>query len=221
MFNLAYSVQKMDTNRTVCSNLRNPVGGERYSVLKANTHSGGKAHTFCRPAEWRWPWNGMFSTDEPQGGNCAGQLPGIETPTRRRTECLGWMVAQQESAELAKRLIQDTCGKQNIVPGQLTIHADRGSSMTSKPVAFLLAHLGITKTHSRPHVSDDNPFSESQFRTFKYRPDFPDRFGSIQHSREFGQQFFLWYNQQHRHSSLGLLTPAVVHYGQAPHVRAQ
>lgn len=134
---------------------------------------------------------------------------------------VGWMAAHQESAELAKRLIQDTCTKQNIVPGQLTIHADRGSSMTSKPVAFLLADLGITKTHSRPHVSDDNPYSESQFRTLKYRPEFPDRFGSLQHSREFGQQFFLWYNQQHRHSGLGLLTPAVVHYGQAPHVRAQ
>jgi putative transposase len=134
---------------------------------------------------------------------------------------VGWMVAHQESAELAKRLIQDTCVKQNIVPGQLTIHADRGSSMTSKPVAFLLADLGITKTHSRPHVSDDNPYSESQFRTLKYRPEFPDRFGSLQHSRAFGQQFFLWYNQQHCHSGLGLLTPAVVHYGQAPQVRAQ
>lgn len=134
---------------------------------------------------------------------------------------VGWMVAQQESAELAKRLIQDTCGKQNIVPGQLTIHADRGSSMTSKPVAFLLADLGITKTHSRPHVSDDNPYSESQFRTLKYRPEFPGRFGSLQHSRAFGQQFFLWYNQQHRHSGLGLLTPAVVHYGQAPQVIQQ
>ena len=134
---------------------------------------------------------------------------------------VGWMVAHQESAELAKRLIQDTCAKQNIVPGQLTLHADRGSSMTSKPVAFLLADLGITKTHSRPHVSDDNPFSESQFRTLKYRPEFPDRFGSLQHSRAFGQQFFLWYNQQHHHSGLGLLTPAVVHYGQAAHVRAQ
>lgn len=134
---------------------------------------------------------------------------------------VGWMVAHQESAELAKRLIHDTCAKQNIVPGQLTLHADRGSSMTSKPVAFLLADLGITKTHSRPHVSDDNPYSESQFRTLKYRPEFPDRFGSLQHSRAFGQQFFSWYNQQHRHSGLGLLTPAVVHYGQAPQVRAQ
>jgi putative transposase len=134
---------------------------------------------------------------------------------------VGWMVAHQESAQLAKRLIQDTCCKQNIVAGQLTIHADRGSSMTSKPVAFLLADLGITKTHSRPHVSDDNPYSESQFRTLKYRPEFPDRFGSIQDSRTFGQHFFSWYNQEHRHSGLSLLTPAMVHYGQAPQVIEQ
>src|SRR5437870_2986169 len=128
---------------------------------------------------------------------------------------VGWMVAHQESAELAKRLLQDTCAKQNIVPGQLTIHADRGSSMTSKPVAFLLADLGVTKTHSRPHVSDDNPYSESQFRTLKYRPDFPDRFGSIQDSRAHSQLFFSWCNAEHRHSGIGLLTPAMVHYGQA------
>lgn len=131
---------------------------------------------------------------------------------------VGWMVADQESSQLAKRLIQDTCLKQNIVPGQLTIHADRGSSMTSKPVAFLLADLGITKTHSRPHVSDDNPYSESQFRTLKYRPDFPARFGSIQDSRSFSQSFFAWYNHEHRHSGLGLLSPTVVHHGQAPQV---
>ena len=134
---------------------------------------------------------------------------------------VGWMVAPGESAELAKRLIQDTCQKQRIVQGQLTIHADRGSSMTSKPVAFLLADLGVTKTHSRPHVSDDNPYSESQFRTMKYRPEFPQRFGSIQDSRAFGQQFFSWYNYEHRHSGLGLLTPAMVHYGQAPRVLEQ
>jgi len=130
----------------------------------------------------------------------------------------GWMVAQRESAELAKRLIRDTCQKQHIQPGQLIIHADRGSSMTSKPVAFLLADLGVTKTHSRPHVSDDNPYSESQFRTMKYRPEFPDRFGSIQDSRVFCQRFFRWYNDQHRHSGLALLTPAAVHYHEAPSI---
>ena len=103
---------------------------------------------------------------------------------------------------------------------QLTIHADRGKVMTSKPVAFLMADLGVTKTHSRPYVSDDNPYSESQFRTLKYRPDFPDRFGCIQDSRAFCQQFFHWYNQEHRHSGIGLLTPAMVHFGQAPAVLA-
>jgi putative transposase len=129
---------------------------------------------------------------------------------------VGWMVADGESSELAKRLIADTCGKQEIAPGKLTIHADRGSSMTSKPVAFLMADLGITKTHSRPHVSDDNPYSESHFRTLKYRPGFPERFGSLQDARSFSQEFFAWYNDQHRHSGLGLLSPAVVHYGLAP-----
>ena len=134
---------------------------------------------------------------------------------------VGWMVAMRESAELAKLLIQESCEKQNIQPGQLTLHADRGTSMRSKPVAFLLADLGVTKTHSRPHVSDDNPYSESQFRTMKYRPEFPDRFGCLQDSRAFSQGFFRWYNQEHRHSGLGLLTPAMVHHGQAQRVLRQ
>ena len=132
---------------------------------------------------------------------------------------VGWMVAHRESAALAERLIGETCEKQRIKPGQLTLHADRGSSMTSKPVAFLLADLGVVKTHSRPHVSNDNPFSESQFKTMKYRPEFPDRFGSVQDSRAFGQVFFHWYNTEHHHSGLGFLTPAVVHYGLADAVR--
>ena len=133
----------------------------------------------------------------------------------------GWMVAMRESAELAKRLIEESCAKQNIQPGQLTLHADRGTSMSSKPVAFLLADLGVTKTHSRPHVSDDNPYSESQFRTLKYRPEFPDRFGCIQDSRAFCQGFFRWYNEEHRHSGLALLTPAMVHYGQTARIHEQ
>jgi putative transposase len=127
---------------------------------------------------------------------------------------VGWMIAHRESAVLAERLIRETCEKQNIQSGQLTIHADRGSSMTSKPVALLMADLGITKTHSRPHVSDDNPYSESQFKTLKYHPTFPERFGSIEDGRAFCQQFFPWYNTEHRHSGIGLLTPATVHYGQ-------
>ena len=129
---------------------------------------------------------------------------------------VGWMVATRETAELAKRLIADTCDKQNIQPGQLTVHADRGSSMTSKPVAFLMADLSVTKSHSRPYVSDDNPYSESHFRTLKYRPDFPERFGCIQDARAFCQDFVTWYNEEHRHSGIELLTPSMVHHGQAP-----
>ena len=133
---------------------------------------------------------------------------------------VGWMIAPHESAALAERLIAETCAKYGIAPGQLTLHADRGGAMRSKPVALLLADLGVVKTHSRPYVSNDNPFSEAQFRTLKYCPQFPDRFGSIEDGRAFGQEFFRWYNQDHRHSGLGFLTPAVVHFGQADVVRA-
>ena len=133
---------------------------------------------------------------------------------------VGWMLAPRESATLAERLIADTCAKHDIQPGQLTIHADRGGPMRSKPVALLLADLGVTKTHSRPHVSNDNPFSEAQFRTLKYCPQFPDRFGSIEDGRVFCQSFFRWYNHEHHHSGLGFLEPAVVHFGQAAAVRA-
>jgi putative transposase len=130
------------------------------------------------------------------------------------------MLAPHESAALAERLIAETCAKHGIQPGQLTLHADRGSSMRSKPVALLLADLGVTKTHSRPQVSNDNPFSEAQFKTLKYCPQFPERFGSIEDGRAFGQAFFRWYNHEHRHSGLGFLTPAVVHFGRAATVRA-
>jgi putative transposase len=128
---------------------------------------------------------------------------------------VGWTIAHCEQQALAKNLIEQSCIKQGIVPGQLTIHADRGPSMKSKVVAQLLADLGVTKTHSRPHVSNDNPYSESQFKTLKYCPAFPDRFGSIQDSRSFCQDFFPWYNKEHRHCGIGLMTPETVHYGRA------
>jgi Transposase and inactivated derivatives len=133
----------------------------------------------------------------------------------------GWMLAHSESAKLAEALLASTVAKQGIGPGQLTIHADRGSSMVAKPVAFLLADLGVTKSHSRPHTSNDNPFSESQFRTLKYRPDFPERFGSYQDAHAFCGRFFAWYNDDHRHSGIGFHTPADVHYGRAELVRAR
>ncbi len=120
---------------------------------------------------------------------------------------VGWMVAHRERASLAERLIAATCTRQGIVPGQLTVHADRGSSMTSKPVALLLADLGVTKTHSRPHVSNDTPYSESQFKTLKHRSEFPDRVGSIEYARALCGDLFHWYNHEHHHVGLGLFTP--------------
>ena len=128
---------------------------------------------------------------------------------------VGWMIAEAERASLATRLIEETYAKQAIEPAQLTIHADRGTSMASKPVAFLLADLGVTKTHSRPHTSNDNPFSESHFKTLKYRPDFPDHFDTIGQGRGFCRTFFSWYNFDHRHSGIAFLTPNVVHHGLA------
>jgi len=129
--------------------------------------------------------------------------------------CVGWTVQHRESAQIAEALIAQACEQQQIERGQLTVHADRGSSMTSKPVAMLLADLGVTKTHSRPYTSTDNPYSEAHFRTLKYRPGFPQRFDSIEHARAFCREFFPWYNDEHRHSGIGLMTPATVHYDRA------
>lgn len=131
---------------------------------------------------------------------------------------VGWMVAPRETAGLAQKLIRESCKKQAIDPGQLTIHADRGSPMIAKTTAQLFVTLGINKSHNRPHVSDDNPYSESQFKTLKYCPGFPDRFGSLQDSVAFCRSFFTWYNTEHRHSGIGMLTPEVVHYGLAKDV---
>ncbi len=129
---------------------------------------------------------------------------------------VGWMIATHESATLAERLIETTCERQGIPRGQLTLHADRGSSMKSKSVAFLLADLGVTKTHSRPHVSDDNPYSESAFKTLKYRPGFPERFGCIADARIHFRAFVAWYNLEHHHSGIALLTPHDLHFGLGP-----
>ena len=128
---------------------------------------------------------------------------------------VGWMIALRESAELAEQLIAETVARHAVLPGTLTLHADRGASMRSKPVAALLVELDIAKSHSRPHVSDDNPYSESQFKTMKYRPDFPQRFGCIEDARAHCQVFFPWYNTVHRHSGIGYMAPHAVHHGHA------
>ena len=133
---------------------------------------------------------------------------------------VGWMVADRERSDLARELIEESCYREGIQPDQLTLHADRGSSMKSKPVAHLLADLSVTKSHSRPYVSDDNPFSESNFKTLKYRPDFPERFGSTEDARGFCRDFFPWYNDEHHHSGIAMLTPTELHSGRGAGVLA-
>jgi putative transposase len=132
---------------------------------------------------------------------------------------VGWMIAEVESSDLARQLIAATALKQDIQPDQLTLHADNGAPMRGKPLSQLLVDLGISKSHNRPHTSDDNPFSEAHFKTMKYRPDYPDRFASLAEAQEWVRHFFAWYNEQHYHSGLNLLTPASVHYQEAPVVQ--
>jgi putative transposase len=133
---------------------------------------------------------------------------------------VAWMVAERENQELAAQFIDAALASQKVSPGSLTLHADRGAAMTSRSVAMLLGDLGVTRTHSRPHVSNDNPYSEAQFKTLKYRPAFPARFGSLEDARTLCGQLFRWYNGEHYHSGLAFLTPAAVHYGQAAEIIA-
>lgn len=133
---------------------------------------------------------------------------------------VGWCVADAESASLFKVLFDDAIAKHDVPPSQLTLHADRGGPMKAKATAQLLADLGVTQSHSRPHTSNDNPFSESHFKTLKYRPDFPKRFGCIEDAQAFCRRFFTWYNQDHHHAGIGLMTPNQVHYGQTDAIHA-
>jgi putative transposase len=133
---------------------------------------------------------------------------------------VGWLIAKTQSATLAEQLIAQSLAKHTIAPGQLTLHADNGAPMKAKTVAQLMADLGVMESHSRPHVSDDNPYSEAQFKTLKYRPDYPDRFMDVLDAQSWARRFFTWYNDDHHHTGLGLLTPAVVHFGHAPEVLA-
>jgi len=133
----------------------------------------------------------------------------------------GWMIAKREAGELAEKLIAETCAKQGIERGQLILHSDRGSAMRSKTVKELLGELGVTKSHSRPYTPTDNPYSESQFKTMKYRPDYPEEFEGLIHAQGWARVFFQWYNEEHHHTGLALMTPATVHYGQAESVQEQ
>ena len=133
---------------------------------------------------------------------------------------VGWTVQEREDEHLAKEFHRQTFLQHGIRPGELTLHSDRGAAMVSKTVGTLLSDLKVAKSHSRPHVSDDNPYSESQFKTLKYHPDFPERFGSIEDARSFCRRYFHWYNHHHRHSGIGMMTPASVHEGRAEEVHA-
>jgi putative transposase len=156
-----------------------------------------------------WSWD-ITKLKGPHTWSCFHLYVVMDVYSRK---VVGWMVAQRESATLAVELIRQCCRREGIDRDQLTVHADRGPSMRSKPVAYLLADLGVTKTHSRPYTSTDNPYSESQFKTLKYQPDFPERFGSIQDARAYLERYFDWYNNEHRHSEIGLVTPAQRHTG--------
>lgn len=175
-----------------------------------------KPELLARAPRQLWSWD-ITKLKGPAKGTCFHLYVILDVFSRY---VVGWMLAPRESAELAQELIAATCDREQIPRDQLTLHADRGASMRSKPVALLLADLGVTKSHSRPYVSDDNPFSEAQFRTLKYQPDFPDRFASVEHGRGFCQTFFGWYNDAHYHSGIGYMTPAAMHTGQAAQLYA-
>ena len=169
----------------------------------------------CRPNEL-WSWD-ISKLKGPAKWTCFSLYVILDVFSRYT---VGWTVQHRESAQIAEALLAQAAEQQQIEPGTLTVHADRGSAMRSKPVAFLLADLGVTKTHSRPYTSTDNPYSEAQFKTLKYRPRFPARFDSVEQARAFCREFFDWYNGQHRHSGTGLMTPAAVHYGRAQQLHA-
>lgn len=194
------------------------IAGENRERRRQRTHPAKKKPELCatRPNEG-WSWD-ITKLRGPERGVYYELYVIIDIYSRY---VVGWTVAERETGELAEAFIAHAFRSQGIEHDQLWLHADRGTSMTSKPVAQLLVDLGVARSHSRPHVSNDNPYSEAQFKTLKYCPAFPDRFGSIQDARTFCTAFFTYYNHEHRHSGIGLHTPASVHYGTATEIREQ
>jgi putative transposase len=199
-----------------------------YRILRANNEVRERRRQATHPAKTKpelvadkplvvWTWD-ITKLKGPKRGEYFDLYVVLDIFSRY---VVAWCVAPTESAELASELIKDAVARHQVPPDQLSIHADRGSSMTSNQVAELLTFLGIKRSHSRPHVSNDNPYSEAQFKTLKYCPSFPERFGSIADARAFCETFFNYYNHDHRHSGIGYHTPASVHYGTAVEVRAQ
>jgi len=194
------------------------VAGENRERRRQRTHPARKRpELIARTPNRVWSWD-ITKLQGPQRGVYYELFVIIDIFSRY---VVGWMVAPAETGQLAKAFIADTLTSQGIDRDRLTLHADRGTSMTSKPVAQLLVDLGVARSHSRPHVSNDNPYSEAQFKTLKYCPAFPTRFGSIQDARAFCAEFFEHYNHVHRHAGIGLHTPASVHYGTATEIRVQ
>ena len=199
-----------------------------YRILTANNENRERRRQRTHPARTKpelvarkpnqvWSWD-ITKLQGPERGLYYELFVIIDIYSRY---VIAWTVAAAETGDLAAQFITDAYTRQHVTPGELSLHADRGSSMTSKPVAQLLVDLGVARSHSRPHVSNDNPYSEAQFKTLKYCPAFPRYFGSIQDARSFCATFFDYYNHVHRHSGIGLHTPASVHYGTAPEIRAQ
>lgn len=194
------------------------VAGENRERRRQRTHPARKKpELIARRPNQVWSWD-ITKLQGPERGVYYELFVIIDIFSRY---VVGWMVSPAETGELAEAFIADTLQRHGIGPGQLSLHADRGTSMTSKPVAQLLIDLGVARSHSRPHVSNDNPYSEAQFKTLKYCPAFPGRFGSIQDALTFCAAFFEHYNHVHRHAGIGLHTPASVHYGTAEEIRAQ
>jgi len=194
------------------------VAGENRERRRQRTHPARqKPELIARRPNEVWSWD-ITKLQGPERGVYYELFVIIDIFSRY---VVGWMVSPAETGELAEAFIADTLQRHGIAPGQLSLHADRGTSMTSKPVAQLLIDLGVARSHSRPHVSNDNPYSEAQFKTLKYCPAFPGRFGSIHDARSFCAAFFDHYNHEHRHAGIGLHTPASVHYGTAAEIRAQ
>lgn len=192
--------------------------GENRERRRQRTHPAKKRpELIARRPNQVWSWD-ITKLQGPARGVCYELFVIIDIYSRY---VVGWMVSPAETGELAEAFIADALAAQGVARDQLTLHADRGTSMTSKPVAQLLVDLGVARSHSRPHVSNDNPYSEAQFKTLKYCPAFPGRFGSIEDARAFCAAFFDHYNHVHRHAGIGLHTPASVHYGTATEIRAQ
>src|SRR5450755_885656 len=212
------SRRRQSSSSTLRSEQAGPRGGRTRAASRAPCRAGDPAGRSSRAAIVRCPtpapWPAAPRRSPPRHRAVAVILDIFSRYV------VAWTVQHREDKEVAKALIAQAVEQQQIKPGTLTVHADRGSAMRSKPVAFLLADLGLTRTHNRPYTSSDNPYSEAHFKTLKYRPGFPDRFQNIEQARDFCRTFFEHYNNHHRHSGIALMPPTAVHHCHATQLHA-